>query len=33
MRRVQYFVFMQIIEVETSAIVWQKKTYITKAVK
>lgn len=33
MRRVQYFVFMQVIEVETSAIKWQRKTYITKAVK
>lgn len=33
MRRVQYFLFLQVIEVETSAIKWQRKTYITKAVK
>jgi penicillin-binding protein activator len=33
MRRVQYFLFMQVINVETSAIEWQKKTYITKAIK
>jgi len=33
MRRVQYMLFLQVIEVETSAIKWQKKTYITKAVK
>ena len=31
MRRVQYFLFLQVIEVETSAIKWQRKTYITKA--
>ncbi len=30
-RRVQYFLFMQIIEVETSAVVWQNKAGITKA--
>lgn len=33
MRRVQYFLFLQVIEVETSAIKWQRKTYITKAIK
>lgn len=33
MRRVQYFLFLQVIEVETSAILWQRKTYITKAIK
>jgi len=33
MRRVQYFLFMQVIDVETSAIRWQRKTYITKAIK
>ncbi|MDB4942439.1 MAG: Lipoprotein [Labilithrix sp.] len=33
MRRVQYFLFLQVIDVETSAIRWQRKTYITKAVK
>jgi len=32
-RRVQYFFFMQVIEVETSAIRWQHKAYITKAVR
>ncbi len=32
-RRVQYFVFLQAIEVETSAIKWQRKTYITKAIQ
>jgi penicillin-binding protein activator len=32
-RRVQYFVFMQVIEVETSAIRWQHKAYVTKAVR
>lgn len=30
-RRVQYFIFMQVIEVETSEIRWQDKAYITKA--
>ena len=30
-RRVQYFMFMQLIEVGTSAIVWQNKTQFTKA--
>lgn len=33
MRRVQYFLFMQVVDVETGAIKFQKKTYITKAVK
>jgi uncharacterized protein (TIGR02722 family) len=33
MRRVQYFLFLQVIDVETSAIKWQRKTYITKAVR
>ena len=32
-RRVQYFMFMQVIEVETSAIVWQHKAYVTKMVR
>jgi PBP1b-binding outer membrane lipoprotein LpoB len=33
MRRVQYFLFLQVIEIETGAIKFQAKTYITKAVK
>lgn len=33
MRRVQYWVFMQVIEVETSAIRWQHKAYVTKAIR
>ncbi len=33
MRRVQYFFFMRIIDVETSAIKWQHKAYVTKAIK
>lgn len=33
MRRVQYFLFLQVIDVETSEIRWQRKTYVTKAVK
>jgi PBP1b-binding outer membrane lipoprotein LpoB len=33
MRRVQYFIFLQVIDVETSEIRWQRKTYVTKAVK
>ncbi len=33
MRRVQYFFFMQVIEVETSSIKWQHKAYVTKAIK
>jgi len=32
-RRVQYFFFMQVIEVETSAIRWQHKAYVTKMLK
>jgi uncharacterized protein (TIGR02722 family) len=32
-RRVQYFFFMQVLEVETSAIKWQKKAYVTKALR
>jgi hypothetical protein len=32
-RRVQYFLFMQAIDVETSEIRWQEKAYITKAVR
>ncbi len=30
-RRVQYFMFMQVIEVATSAVVWQNKASFTKA--
>jgi PBP1b-binding outer membrane lipoprotein LpoB len=33
MRRVQYFFYMQVIDVETSAIKWQHKAYVTKAIK
>jgi uncharacterized protein (TIGR02722 family) len=33
MRRVQYFLFLQVIDIETSAIKWQRKTYVTKAIK
>lgn len=33
MRRVQYFLFMQVIEAETGRIKFQKKTYVTKAIK
>jgi len=32
-RRVQYFVFMQVIDTETSEIRWQQKAYVTKAVR
>jgi uncharacterized protein (TIGR02722 family) len=32
-RRVQYFFFMQVLEIETGAIRWQHKAYITKALK
>jgi PBP1b-binding outer membrane lipoprotein LpoB len=32
-RRVQYFLNMQVIEVSTSAIKWQKKAYVTKALR
>jgi penicillin-binding protein activator len=31
-RRVQYFVYMQIVDAETSEIRWQQKAYVTKAV-
>jgi len=33
MRRVQYFFYMRVIDVETSAIKWQHKAYVTKAIK
>jgi penicillin-binding protein activator len=32
-RRVQYFFFMQVIEVSTGAIRWQHKAYVTKALR
>jgi uncharacterized protein (TIGR02722 family) len=32
-RRVQYFIFMQVIDTETSEIRWQEKAYVTKAVR
>jgi len=32
-RRVQYFFFMQVIEIETGAIRWQNKAYVTKMVR
>jgi penicillin-binding protein activator len=32
-RRVQYFFFMQVIEIETGAIRWQHKAYVTKLVR
>ncbi|HEY4015726.1 MAG TPA: penicillin-binding protein activator LpoB [Polyangiaceae bacterium] len=32
-RRVQYFIFMQVIDTETSEIRWQQKTYLTKALR
>jgi len=32
-RRVQYFFFMQVIEVETGAIRWQHKAYVTKLLR
>ncbi|MGA2449126.1 MAG: penicillin-binding protein activator LpoB [Polyangiaceae bacterium] len=32
-RRVQYFLFMQVIDTETSEIRWQEKAYVTKAVR
>jgi PBP1b-binding outer membrane lipoprotein LpoB len=31
-RRVQYFLFMQVVDAETSEIRWQQKAYVTKAV-
>jgi TolB-like protein len=32
-RRVQYFFYMQVIEVATSAIRWQHKSYVTKMIR
>ena len=32
-RRVQYFIYMQVVDSETSEIRWQQKAYITKAVR
>lgn len=32
-RRVQYFIFMQVIDTSTSEIRWQQKAYVTKAVR
>jgi len=32
-RRVQYFFFMQVIEVETGAIKWAHRSYVTKIAK
>jgi PBP1b-binding outer membrane lipoprotein LpoB len=32
-RRVQYFIFMQVIDVESSEIRWQQKAYITKVAR
>jgi PBP1b-binding outer membrane lipoprotein LpoB len=32
-RRVQYFIFMQVIDTETSEIRWQQKAYVTKALR
>lgn len=32
-RRVQYFLFMQVVEVETSVVRWQHKSYVTKMVR
>jgi uncharacterized protein (TIGR02722 family) len=32
-RRVQYFIFMQVIDTETSEIRWQQKAYVTKAAR
>jgi PBP1b-binding outer membrane lipoprotein LpoB len=32
-RRVQYFLFMQVIDTETSEIRWQQKAFVTKAVR
>jgi len=31
--RVQYFLYMQVIDVETSAIRWQHKSYVTKGIR
>lgn len=32
-RRVQYFLFMQVVDAETSEIRWQQKAYVTKAIR
>jgi len=32
-RRVQYFLFMQVVEIETSVVRWQHKSYVTKMVR
>lgn len=32
-RRVQYFLFMQVVEIETSVVRWQHKAYVTKMVR
>jgi hypothetical protein len=32
-RRVQYFMFMQLIEVATSGVLWQNKAALTKALQ
>jgi hypothetical protein len=32
-RRVQYFIFMQVIDSETSEIRWQQRAFVTKAVR
>jgi penicillin-binding protein activator len=32
-RRVQYFIYMQVIDAETSEIRWQQKAYVTKAIR
>ncbi|MGD0527454.1 MAG: penicillin-binding protein activator LpoB [Polyangiaceae bacterium] len=32
-RRVQYFIFMQVIDSETSEIRWQQRAYVTKAIR
>jgi penicillin-binding protein activator len=32
-RRVQYFIFMQVLDAETSEIRWQQKAYVTKALR
>ncbi len=32
-RRVQYFIFMQVIDTETSEIRWQQKAYVTKGIR
>lgn len=32
-RRVQYFLFMQVVEIETSVVRWQHKSYVTKMLR